>query len=64
VHLRLRSFLVLVVLLVGLAVVGPGNAKTVPGSLGGGFHGPLQSATTKIPGLVSIVDIAPTALGR
>jgi hypothetical protein len=32
--------------------------------LGGGFHGLLESATTKIPGLVSIVDIAPTALGR
>ncbi len=32
--------------------------------LGGGFHGLLDSPTTKIPGLVSIVDIAPTALGR
>jgi hypothetical protein len=32
--------------------------------LGGGFHGLLVSKTTKIPGLVSIVDIAPTALGN
>jgi hypothetical protein len=32
--------------------------------LGGGFHGLLDSRTTRIPGLVSIVDIAPTALGR
>ena len=32
--------------------------------LGGGFHGLLESPTTRILGLVSIVDIAPTALGR
>src|SRR5579864_7011944 len=32
--------------------------------LGGGFHGLLVSKTTRITGLVSIVDIAPTALGR
>jgi hypothetical protein len=32
--------------------------------LGGGFHGLLMSKTTRIPGLVSIVDIAPTALGH
>jgi hypothetical protein len=32
--------------------------------LGGGFHGLLDSPTTRIRGLVSIVDIAPTALGR
>jgi hypothetical protein len=30
--------------------------------IGGGFHGLLRSPTTHIPGLVSIVDIAPTAL--
>ena len=30
--------------------------------IGGGFHGLLTSPTTHIPGLVSIVDIAPTAL--
>ena len=31
--------------------------------VGRGFHGLLTSVTTRIPGLVSIVDIAPTALG-
>lgn len=31
--------------------------------LGRGFHGLLKSPTTRIDGLVSIVDIAPTALG-
>jgi hypothetical protein len=31
--------------------------------IGRGFHGLLTSPTTQIPGLVSIVDIAPTALG-
>jgi hypothetical protein len=30
--------------------------------LGRGFHGLLTSRTTRIPGLVSIVDVAPTAL--
>ena len=30
--------------------------------IGGGFHGLLTSPTTHIPGLVSIVDIAPTML--
>jgi hypothetical protein len=30
--------------------------------IGGGFHGLLTSPTTHIPGLVSIVDVAPTAL--
>ena len=32
--------------------------------IGRGFHGLLKSPTTRIDGLVSIVDIAPTALGR
>ncbi|MFN2628205.1 MAG: hypothetical protein ABR569_06165 [Gaiellaceae bacterium] len=32
--------------------------------LGYGYHGLLVSPTTRIPGLVSMVDIAPTALGR
>ena len=32
--------------------------------LGRGCHGLLVSPTTRIPGLVSIVDIAPTALGH
>jgi hypothetical protein len=31
--------------------------------IGRGFHGLLTSPTTQIPGVVSIVDIAPTALG-
>ena len=32
--------------------------------VGDNFHGLLTSATTRIPGLVSVADIAPTALGR
>jgi hypothetical protein len=32
--------------------------------IGRGYHGLLTSPTTRIPGLVSIVDVAPTALGR
>jgi hypothetical protein len=32
--------------------------------VGRGYHGLLTSPTTHIPGLVSIVDIAPTALGH
>src|SRR5690242_11817872 len=32
--------------------------------IGRGFHGLLTSPTTRIPGLVSIVDVAPTALGQ
>jgi hypothetical protein len=32
--------------------------------VGQGYHGLLVSPTTHIPGIVSIVDIAPTALGR
>ncbi|HET8528658.1 MAG TPA: hypothetical protein VFL60_07100 [Gaiellaceae bacterium] len=32
--------------------------------VGGGFHGLLTSDTTRIPGLVSIVDVAPTALAH
>ncbi len=32
--------------------------------IGRGFHGLLTSPTTRIPGLVSIVEVAPTALGR
>ncbi len=31
--------------------------------IGDGYHGLLTSPTTRIPGLVSIVDVAPTALG-
>ena len=32
--------------------------------VGRGYHGVITSPTTRIPGLASIVDIAPTALGR
>lgn len=32
--------------------------------IGQGFHGLLTSPTTQIPGLISIVDVAPTALGH
>jgi hypothetical protein len=32
--------------------------------IGRNFHGLLTSPTTRIPGLVSIVDVAPTAVGR
>jgi hypothetical protein len=32
--------------------------------IGGGFDGLLVSDSTRIPGLVSIADVAPTALGR
>jgi hypothetical protein len=32
--------------------------------VGGGYRGLLTSPTTRIPGLVSIVDVAPTALGH
>jgi hypothetical protein len=42
----------------------PNNKRYWVAVLGGGFHGLLVSRTTRIPGLVSIVDIAPTALGR
>jgi hypothetical protein len=31
--------------------------------IGHGFHGLLSSPTTHIPGLVSVVDVAPTAIG-
>jgi hypothetical protein len=43
---------------------GPNDRRYPIVVLGGGFHGLLDSPTTRIPGLVSIVDIAPTALGR
>jgi len=42
----------------------PNNKRYYVVVLGGGFHGLLVSKTTRITGLVSIVDIAPTALGR
>ena len=43
---------------------GPNDRRYPVVVLGGGFRGLLDSPTTRIPGLVSIVDIAPTALGR
>jgi hypothetical protein len=43
---------------------GPNDRRYPVVVLGGGFHGLLDSPTTRIPGLVSIVDIAPTALGH
>jgi hypothetical protein len=43
---------------------GPNDRRYPIVVLGGGFHGLLDSPTTRIPGLVSIVDIAPTALGH
>ena len=42
----------------------PNDKRYYVAVLGGGFHGLLVSKTTRIPGLVSIVDIAPTALGH
>ncbi len=54
-----------------IVVVLPPKGAPVPNDhrypiavLGGGFHGLLESPTTRIAGLVSIVDIAPTALGH
>src|SRR5579862_1172728 len=32
--------------------------------IGRGFHGLLTSSTTRIPGIISVVDVAPTALGH
>src|SRR5579862_9188806 len=32
--------------------------------IGRGFHGLLISPTTRIPGIISVVDVAPTALGH
>ncbi|HEY3069192.1 MAG TPA: hypothetical protein VGJ34_02660, partial [Gaiellaceae bacterium] len=46
---------------------GPAQANTrryPVAVIGGGYEGLLTSASTRITGLVSIVDIAPTALGR
>jgi hypothetical protein len=54
-------------IVVALPASGPpvANSRRYPiAVLGPGFHGLLRSVTTRIDGLVSIVDIAPTALGR
>jgi hypothetical protein len=42
----------------------PNDRRYPMAVVGGGFHGLLTSPTTRIAGLVSIADIAPTALGR
>ena len=41
-----------------------GNRRYPVAIVGSGFAGTLDSTSTRIPGLVSIADIAPTALGR
>jgi hypothetical protein len=41
----------------------PNDRRYPVAVLGGGFEGILTSESTRIPGLVSIADIAPTALG-
>jgi hypothetical protein len=52
-------------IVVGLPVGGEqANDRFYPVALlGGGYHGLLTSPTTRLPGVVSIADIAPTALG-
>lgn len=55
------------VILLGLPPGGPlrSNETRYPIAIfGAGYHGLLTSPTTRIPGLVSIVDVAPTALGH
>ena len=42
----------------------PNDRRYPVAVIGGGFKGLLVSDSTRIPGLVSIADIAPTALGR
>jgi hypothetical protein len=42
----------------------PNNRRYPVAVIGGGFDGLLVSDSTRIPGLVSIADIAPTALGQ
>ena len=40
----------------------PNDRRYPVAIVGGGYHGILESPSTRIPGLVSIADIAPTAL--
>ena len=42
----------------------PNNRRFGVAVVGGGYHGVLTSPSTRIPGIVSIADIATTALGR
>jgi hypothetical protein len=54
------------VIIVGLPAGGEqANDRFYPVAvLGDGYHGLLTSPTTRLPGVVSIIDIAPTALGE
>ncbi len=55
------------VIIVTLPVAGPtlrNDRRYRIAVIGGGFHGLLRSPTTRIDGLVSLADVAPTALGR
>jgi hypothetical protein len=53
-------------IVVGLPAGGeqPNDRRYPIAVVGGGYRGVLTSESTRIPGLVSIVDVAPTALGR
>ncbi len=53
-------------IVVGLPQGGPqqNNRRFAVAVVGGGFRGVLTSPSTRIPGIVSIADIAPTALGE
>jgi hypothetical protein len=54
------------VIVLGLPTGGeqPNDERYPIAILGGGFDGLLVSESTRIPGLVSVADVAPTALGR
>jgi len=58
------SFGAIVVALPPPGVPQANNRRYPIAVIGRGFHGLLRSPTTRIDGLVSIVDVAPTALGR
>ena len=53
-------------IVVGLPQGGPqpNNRRFAVAVVGGGYRGVLTSPSTRIPGIVSIADIAPTALGE
>ncbi len=54
------------VIVVGLPTGGeqPNDRLYPVAVLGGGYHGLLTSPRTRLPGVVSIADVAPTALGE
>lgn len=58
-----RSTEVIIVTLPPKGRLGPNDDRYPIAVVGDAFHGLLTSPTTRIPGLVSVVDIAPTALG-